>query len=657
MRTHTRFLTAIALIAVLVTGTMPIATAPVAYAAPDAPLDTPTKIVSDQFNEWTISDGMMYWANRCFGGEFVGPGYLKRKPTAGGTTKTLSNTTAANCYTFLNMFANSAGVYYYSNDRNRFEFRPSGSPYDPATVIHTLGTGQRPPEETHLFASGDYLYWISVDDRIRRVKTDGTGLATVATTAANPKDLLVIGTTVYWLDSTGFWKISTSCGSLPCNATKEKVANAISGSHSLIYRPGATALTYAFYWAEGGDIVRVSCNTLSGACTKSTFYNGSWRMGGIAQSGDDIFWVEWLETTPPGGGFPSITDGRVRRQEVGATTAQIIATGMKDLFADIFTDANWVYFARYQSPNQGIYKLPVGASAFTWELQAVQWEVTQAIQNTANNAPLVARKPTYVRVYGRQNSGPDALGVQARLIGTRSGSPLPGSPLSPLDGVISMATGVGFNRANATDGWIFKLPDSWITAGTITLRAEVDPSGFYTDSNPANNALQGNFNFQNQPPVCVVTLPVWTNTPDPRLTDPNVSDMIQRFRRLWPVPDVWTYKVNARAEEVEVCWWGPFPYPCTGPLELEEDASVLNLLADRDDALMAIMAIDLFTDDPDACDNIGAPVHYMGMVHPSANTGSVAGYASLWFKSSWVKLPRARPIRSPTPGTRCSKAR
>ena len=108
------------------------------------------------------------------------------------------------------------------------------------------------------------------------------------------------------------------------------------------------------------------------------------------------------------------------------------------------------------------------------------------------------------------------------------------------------------------------------------------------------------------------------------------------------------YKVNPRAGS-EVCWSGPFPYPCTGPLELEEDAGVLNLLADRDDAILAIATIDLFTDDPDECDNIGAPVHYMGMVHPSANTGSVAGYASLLVNSSWVKMPPRTP--NPFPNT------
>lgn len=647
MRLRTRLTFSLALIVMVIAGLAPSTAVPAAYAEPDAPLDTPTTVVADTFNEWTVSDGLAYWAERCYGGEFRGAGYLKRKPTGGGTIKTLSSTTAANCYTFLNQFADASGVYYYNLDSTRLEFRASGAPYDPPTVISAVPSAQRPPEETHLVRQGDYVYWFGLDNRIRRVKTDGSGLAIVATTGAYPKDMLVYPTVVYWLDSTGFWRVNTDCGSLPCNATKQQMTPTASDAHSLLYAPGSTLLSYSYFWAEGGDIKRLSCNSLSGSCSKITFYDGTLTLGDIARSGDTLFWVEYQYTTPPGG-FPYISDGRVRRQQIGTTTVQTILTGMKDLYANLYADTSWVYFARYQT-SPSIMKLPVNASAITFDLQASQWEVTQAIQNTANQAPLVARRATYVRVYGRDLAGPTAPGVEARLIGTRGGSPLPGSPLTPLDGVLSLAAGGSYDRGVATDGWIFKLPESWTTAGGTVLRAEVDPRGFYDDTNPGNNALQGTFTFQNQPPACVVTLPVWTHTPDPKLSDANVRDMIRRFARLWPVPEVWTYSVNARAEEVEVCWWGPFPYPCTGPLELEEDAGVLNLLADRDDAILAIATIDLFTDDPDACDNIGAPVHYMGMVHPSANTGNVGGYASLLINSSWVKLPSRTP--NPFPNT------
>ena len=49
----------------------------------------------------------------------------------------------------------------------------------------------------------------------------------------------------------------------------------------------------------------------------------------------------------------------------------------------------------------------------------------------------------------------------------------------------------------------------------------------------------------------------------------------------------------------------------------------------------------------DACDDIGAPVYFMGMVHPDANNGGASGYASTVSNQSWVQLPKHIP--SPIP--------
>ena len=43
----------------------------------------------------------------------------------------------------------------------------------------------------------------------------------------------------------------------------------------------------------------------------------------------------------------------------------------------------------------------------------------------------------------------------------------------------------GFDRARLGDGWYFVLPASWLTAGAITLRAEVDPRQIHSDPNRA----------------------------------------------------------------------------------------------------------------------------------------------------------------------------
>ncbi|HXF63061.1 MAG TPA: IPT/TIG domain-containing protein, partial [Caldilineaceae bacterium] len=69
---------------------------------------------------------------------------------------------------------------------------------------------------------------------------------------------------------------------------------------------------------------------------------------------------------------------------------------------------------------------------------------------------------------------------------------------------------------------------------------------------------------------------------------------------------------------------------------------------DRDKVITSLWGRALLSFNPDACDDIGAPVHFMGMVHPAANNGGAAGYASTISKQSWVQLPAHTP--SPVPG-------
>ncbi|MFN8487811.1 MAG: hypothetical protein U0350_09485 [Caldilineaceae bacterium] len=257
---------------------------------------------------------------------------------------------------------------------------------------------------------------------------------------------------------------------------------------------------------------------------------------------------------------------------------------------------------------------------------------------------MVAHKATYVRLYPKQLSGPDAINVEVKLTGTRNSSPLPGSPLQPINGSRSLKAGGAYDRANLNDGWLFQLPDSWTEVGNLNLKAEVDPRNLYVDPDRTNNSLTKQFSFQSQPPVCVVAIPVRTNNPLPSTNDANFKAMVSRFKKLWPVTDAWLYKQTDPVEELEACWWGPIPYPCYGPYELDDES----LISDSDKVIISIIARDAFSDDPDECDNVGAPTHYMGMVSPNADTthddgSTTTGYANYYINASWVKSPPHSP--------------
>jgi hypothetical protein len=104
-------------------------------------------------------------------------------------------------------------------------------------------------------------------------------------------------------------------------------------------------------------------------------------------------------------------------------------------------------------------------------------EVTQGVQSLNNDVPLVADKPTYVRLYGRKLSGPSTYSVGALLYGTTAaGVPLPGSPLRPLNGGQDfVANNADPNRLSPQGGWLFQLPAEWAGNATIRLRPLVDP--------------------------------------------------------------------------------------------------------------------------------------------------------------------------------------
>ena len=633
-----------------------------------APTDTPLPVVTDNsLEEWAVGAGLLYWANNCYADEFNPFATLERKPLGGGPERTIEAINDyARCITYQALLSSDDGLYYADDSQDRIARMPLGEPYI-AQTVKTLTANQFPNVGKPLIEADGYLYWGSFPNKIYRTLKDGSGaVETVADTAASVADVLVVGNTVYWTDSTGIWTISLNCATLPCADTKDNFTpfGANTAGYGLLYQTlGRT--TYRVYWVQrvsSGpnntyEIRYKSCNVLVNcddlvldplaanvAAAEAQapqapviFYASTlnWRIGNPVLANDNVYWTEADNAL-------NSPTGDVKRKPYTQTTpgADTIAINQSKVDDQLYVANATLYFARRYT---GVYSLPLNASAIVRDFSVDGLEVTQAIQNLANNAPLVANKTTYVRAYGKQLSGPSAPNVEMRLVGTKNDAPLPGSPLRPITGVRALTTGGSFDRAHLNDGWYFLLPASWIAAGNVTLQVEVDPRRIHTDPNLANNALTRAVSFQNQPPVCVWTVPVRTHTALPSTTDPNFWSMVSHFNRRWPVPDTWIFRDTEPVEELQVCWYGPFPYPCYGPYELQDGWSITNGPPDRDKVIASLWGRALLSYNPDACDDIGAPVHFMGMVHPAANNGGASGYASTVSNQSWVQLPSHTP--------------
>src|SRR4029079_8913381 len=91
------------------------------------------------------------------------------------------------------------------------------------------------------------------------------------------------------------------------------------------------------------------------------------------------------------------------------------------------------YEASPPSDRRLISRLALNAPALVHGLKANAWEITQGIHRRTTDVPLVANKPTFVRVYALQLSGQRANTVEAAVYGWAS-APLAGSPLWPMEG-------------------------------------------------------------------------------------------------------------------------------------------------------------------------------------------------------------------------------
>ncbi len=643
-----------------------------ARAEGNAPLDTPTTFMSDFTEEWTVGNGLVYSAFNCFADEFVSTAGLKRKPSAGGTERTIESIDDfARCITYRNLLSSSDGLYYYSDSQSRIERMPLSAPFT-SVEVKALTGNDKPASGKGFIEANGYLYWIGFQ-RVARTLRDGSGpVETVATISSGLiGDLLVLGNTVYWTDEGGIKTISINCDTLPCSDTAGKLRtfNASTRGYGLLSQPlGRPFFGTRIYWVERntsapftykirfcttGGVAALNCedsvivpsstDAVTAPDDAATFYTATtnWLIGSPILVNGNLYWTERDISTV------SNNTGDIKRKAstaAAATPADTIATNQPKIDGRLFTANDQLFFAR---ANVGIFTLSLNASAITRDFEATALEVTQAIQNLANSTPLVAAKTTYVRAYGKQIAGPSAPNVEARLFGTKNDVPLPGSPLQPVNGVRALTTGGSIDRARLNDGWYFLLPPSWIAAGTVALTLEIDGRQIHTDPNRANNRVSQTVNFQKQPPVCVWTVPVRTHTPKPSTTDPNFWSMVSQFNRRWPVPETWIFRDTNPVEELQVCWAGPFPYPCYGPYELEDGWGITNGPPDRDKVIISLWTRAQLSFNPDSCDDIGAPVHFMGMVHPDANNGGASGYASTVSNQSWVQLPAHFPNTLP----------
>lgn len=182
----------------------------------------------------------------------------------------------------------------------------------------------------------------------------------------------------------------------------------------------------------------------------------------------------------------------------------------------------------------------IGGSCFGTAVRLRALEVSQGVQNWHNATPVVAGHDTVVRAFVETPDGEPNARVTGRLVGTRNGSPLPGSPLAAVNSgsAVLAREDIASRREALTDSLNFLLPKSWAD-GNVTLEFQAggnavdckEPSG----GGSANDCLVS-MNFDETTEVGVSFFKIKVGSSEPSGGD--MSEQIARVRSALPISEL-----------------------------------------------------------------------------------------------------------------------
>ena len=279
---------------------------------------------------------------------------------------------------------------------------------------------------------------------------------------------------------------------------------------------------------------------------------------------------------------------------------------------------------------------PIQAPPFN-DFNITAIEVTQGIQNLANDMPLIAGRWTVVRAYVEDLGGKGADAVTARLTARRLGGgggpgdiiavpfDLPPGPLVPSNdaGVIAIPAD-GTLRLDLDGSFWFRIPGSWHhEPGLLQFSVEVNPElegggdlnaitlgqVGVAEANRANNTAKVTVGFHDADPVRIRLVPLhlhpgWTAANPPVLYE---CDEPQR----WPITLESLRFVPAASLAVKCAATALEPFP--HEIVPKEVAPYEFDMSDPGQCLLANARLDWLRTQ----ENLGSSWIYSGMIHPT----------------------------------------
>lgn len=378
-----------------------------------------------------------------------------------------------------------------------------------------------PPDEPDIISDiasdDDYVYWVSREQNalVRLFEDhmvwDLTPPEVVYPHTVHSSELVMVGDFIYMIQtdvtSTGLYRIHKSTGAATQLLTGAQVGSfpynfqtdgqylywqfAAGSTRSLVrYRlsTGAfnTITTGVYgYHPVGGNTVYIgffneisSYDHATGSLSTPIYTSaGPAYITSLAADGSALYFVE----QPQAGGGTTLY-----RQPFFNTAVPLhVSLGYMNRLQ---RDGSYLFFLE----GANLMRIRTNADpALLTNMQIDGLEITQAIQNDANEVPLVQGKRTAVRLFA--SSDGDAIpGVFAQLYRIDGSGTVIAGPLSPVNldrvsGYLRVQSSP--DRDNLGDSFTFFVPPDWVDDPTLRLRAELNPYRFPPEPTYADNTL------------------------------------------------------------------------------------------------------------------------------------------------------------------------
>jgi hypothetical protein len=177
--------------------------------------------------------------------------------------------------------------------------------------------------------------------------------------------------------------------------------------------------------------------------------------------------------------------------------------------------------------------LPVISRLVNTDLSVSSLEITQAIQTPTNSVPLVAGRPTVLRIFPRTNTTTPIQGVSVSISAMRNGQLLANSPQT-----VGPATVVpNPERSDINSTFNVRLPADWLS-GVVTLQVMIDPDNIIEEKDDTNNTFSTTLTFNVVPDLNVTVVPI-NHYIDTQYTGPSEYSYIESMlMKLYPVKAV-----------------------------------------------------------------------------------------------------------------------